>query len=847
MTAASSLTEIRTALNSQYYNKLAREAAESGAARATACLQENGFVAQWSTNPLRPHTSCSGGIACPADNPSDSCFVVKSGEVRTSFEVAAPEDETVSQSIKVTGKTELLRTSSGKPWKTFTQVIKTRVGIDLTFNKVVFGYTRLGTGGAFFYTIGADGQARGTGYNEDGQLGLGHTSSVLTPSRVSLPDGANPSSIYASFVSHGYNSFILADNGNVYGAGRNGDGQIGDGSRTNRSTMTRYRLPSGKIARHVAPLGTATFVVTTDNNIYAAGNSQDGRLGIGSLDGSILPTRVQLPTPNPSDPNTIPTNDIVADRFSAFVRMEGGAVYGWGSNNRGQLANGGTSDSFTPVRIGDYGKPGYPKAVDIAFDGVTIYIVGDDGEMQAAGYNYFGQLGRTKNMISNRMSGKCIDNASNSSSNGNPITIWSCVNGSPNQEWQFTEQGQIRHTDTNKCLDDSTSTDANGTLVHLWTCSDTNANQLWRIDSSNRIVNIASGKCLDVDGDKTTNGRRLMIWSCSNVTQQYWDFKDSTALAPVEIVPAAKKYQGKLVNLNANMCADNRGGSSTNGNEIMILTCGNDTNRNHMWTMNEHGQIVNPFTGKCLDDGGSTDSDGTKVHLWSCSTTQPNQIWHMDDAGRIVNTQSGKCLAVSGDGLTLRVPLEIWTCGNSMKQRWEFGDDKIVQVSTDQWFAAARTANGEVWSVGLNESGSFGNGRTDYVNTVPQKFPLPNGVKAVDVYVTATSAGAGYSNIFVVGDNGRVYGAGHNSYGQIGMGITSTRRTTPEPMRVIWGTSIRAKKVMSGYGTTVVMTENGKIYTVGNNSNGQLGDGTTNNSSIPRANRYTNVVPLTVF
>ncbi|MNR30548.1 Regulator of chromosome condensation (RCC1) repeat protein [compost metagenome] len=66
-------------------------------------------------------------------------------------------------------------------------------------------------------------------------------------------------------------------------------------------------------------------------------------------------------------------------------------------------------------------------------------------------------------------------------------------------------------------------------------------------------------------------------------------------------------------------------------------------------------------------------------------------------------------------------------------------------------------------------------------------------------------------------------------------------------MQVFDGSAVRAQQVQSGFGTTVILTTNGKVYTVGNNSNGQLGDGTTTNSSTPKANRYTNVLPLTIF
>ena len=66
-------------------------------------------------------------------------------------------------------------------------------------------------------------------------------------------------------------------------------------------------------------------------------------------------------------------------------------------------------------------------------------------------------------------------------------------------------------------------------------------------------------------------------------------------------------------------------------------------------------------------------------------------------------------------------------------------------------------------------------------------------------------------------------------------------------MQTIDGTNVKALQVESGYGTTIVVGDNHEVYTVGNNTNGQLGDGTTTNSSTPKANKYTNALPITQF
>jgi alpha-tubulin suppressor-like RCC1 family protein len=99
----------------------------------------------------------------------------------------------------------------------------------------------------------------------------------------------------------------------------------------------------------------------------------------------------------------------------------------------------------------------------------------------------------------------------------------------------------------------------------------------------------------------------------------------------------------------------------------------------------------------------------------------------------------------------------------------------------------------------------------------------------------------------VVGTDGNVYGAGNNSYGQLGNSPTppAIRVTTPVKMSLPAG--VLAQEVRTGHGTTVVLTTNNKLYTVGSNNDGQLGDGTTTNSSTPKANAYVNILPATYY
>ncbi|QQG50573.1 MAG: ricin-type beta-trefoil lectin domain protein [Candidatus Saccharibacteria bacterium] len=703
VSAVSATSSIRSALDSQYYTQLAREAAESGLARANGCLRNNAYVPEWSASNLYPNTTCSGGTPCTN---AASCFVMQyptsQPTVRATFTVEPPEDMEVSQLVRSTGKVELLRKSNGEVWRTFTYSASARIGVDLSLNTIAFSYA--GGYGASFATIAADGKVRAVGYNGWGQLGNGTYSDSLTPTVYELNESERAVAAFTNFVSGGYNMFVLTHTGKIFGTGYNGYGMLGDGSTSYRTIPSQVVLPIGEEGKVVSPAGFVTYFVTESGNVYAAGLCDNGRLGtnytISGCSNASTPARVALPTVT-GDQNTVPSTNIASDYQGAVLRMAGGRVYSWGGNSHGQFANGTTTDSSTPVQFSTYGNSGQPKAIQIAFDGITTHVLDNTGVVKSAGANFNGQLGGVDITISNDGSGKCIDNPSG---NGTGIQVYTCNDTAP-QRFTFRTDLSIYNSNTNTCLDNN---GGDGVTLQLYTCNGTAAQRF------------------EFNNDKT---------------------------------------------------------------------------------------IRNPQTGKCLNNPSAA-----TLQLATCTTSSTMKFSLPDVRARTVQ----------------------WNIPSSA--------GTITKVATDQWFTSVLTSNGEVWSSGNNNIGQLGNGTTDLYQPYPVKFILPSGVTATDVYVTAygTATNTDYNNVFVTGSDGKVYGAGANSFGQLGDG-TTTARSTPVAMQAINGSTVKAKDVVSGYGTTVVLTEDGKVYTVGNNGNGQLGDGTTTNSSTPKANRYTNVLPVTSF
>lgn len=705
--ALSVVTSSRVAVDTQFYDSLAMDAAESGGTHADICMKDNELISPWSSptpRQLKPETDCSGVVI--ADH---SKYLIETPTYRTYYSVSPAQISAAGVQISmVTGTVEVLRQSTGAVWRTHQKTLGIRAGAQIGVSQVVFGYYQ----GAFFATIGGDGIVRATGYNGDGQLGNGTSVNTLVPKRFIAPTSAPLIAGYTSFLSQGSNMFFVDANGDAYGAGRNEYGQLGIGMRSPDpgivTTPQRVMIPGGRKVKFIAVRGSTTYFLTTDNNIYAAGRCDRGALGTdyviaGCADQS-TPTRVALPAPDLNNPNTIPTSNIVVDAVTAYVRMAGGRVYGWGYGSQGQLGDTSFASHARPIQVGTYGESGQPRAVKIVYDGDTLSVLDNFGTVKGVGVNGNGQMGT--NIMSFRV----------------------------------------------------------GTTL----------------------------QCLDVNGDGVT----LQANTCNEMSTQKFRVRNNST----------------LYNAAKNVC------------------------------------ITTP--------------DGVRTNLASCDGSSSQQFaWDPDPAskyGQIIHVATGKCLASSNYGMA-GASLVLEVCGSVSRQTMysfnaslqQFDNSKfsgsIVDIATDQWALVALTSNGEVWSAGVNTAGELGNGTVGEYQAEPVKFAIP--VAANYIYATNRwhTDVLDYQNILVVGTDGRVYGAGSNKYGQLGNGTTATIVSTPVAMNGIDGATVSAKTVQIGLGTTVVATSKGSIYTVGNNDNGQLGDGTTENRSTPIRAKYLNDLRSIVY
>ena len=112
------------------------------------------------------------------------------------------------------------------------------------------------------------------------------------------------------------------------------------------------------------------------------------------------------------------------------------------------------------------------------------------------------------------------------------------------------------------------------------------------------------------------------------------------------------------------LCLDDRAASTALFNPIQVYTC-NGTNA-QQWTVGGGGTLQ--VLGMCLDVAGAGTANGTKVDLYTCNNTGA-QVWQQGSNGSLVNPNSGKCLDDTGWGGS-GTQVQIWSCSGNANQAW---------------------------------------------------------------------------------------------------------------------------------------------------------------------------------
>ncbi len=175
-----------------------------------------------------------------------------------------------------------------------------------------------------------------------------------------------------SFVSANRNSLLYVEGGDLYSAGYNAFGQLGDGTERNRvdSSMILERVAS------VSTSQTHTLAVDIYGNLYGFGDNSYSEMGNRTTAASGTPIKLMSGV-----------KQAEAGRYFSVILAKNGDVYTAGRNDLGQLGTGDNRDYATYKKV-------LEGVMKIAVSDHSCAALTADGKLYVWGSNAAGQLGK---------------------------------------------------------------------------------------------------------------------------------------------------------------------------------------------------------------------------------------------------------------------------------------------------------------------------------------------------------------------------------------------------------------------------------------------------------------------
>ena len=653
-----------------------------------------------------------------------------------------------------------------------------------------FSWVQASAGYMFSVALGSNGQIYCWGDNTYGQLGNNTTTEHHTPEPVNTPPNVPSGFTWKQAAAGSLHTLGLGSDGNLYSWGSNIHGFLGDGTTTERHTPVQVKLPkgvpSGFTWQQMNGWGWHSLALGSDNLLYSWGTNTRGEVGTGSISSDIL-TAVRIATPQ-GVPSNFTWRQFQMGDYSSIAIGSDGNAYGWGAGPNGCLGDGLAKDSYGPTRTTKpYGVSPQFSWKQVSNRSQTSLGIGNDGNLYSWGGNENGQLGDgTTEQRNTPVRVSAPQNAPTrltwiQASSGWDNTSFGLASDGNLYSWGSNDDGQ---------LGDNTTTER---YIPVRV----------NIPGTTKITAVSFGGSAGTNIAKNADG----TWSVNTPAHARGKVDTAVTWTLNGQQPDAHFPYRYL---------DSYTVTFTSADTSCPAPSGMPQNQTLAENKQAKRPSPDPKANGCLFDGWfikDTNNDSKIAYDFSQTVTGNITLaahWTKMDTHWALNPEKGNVLG--GQHVTITPP--------TINRGIRFNQISAggYQTTSADSFSIGVANDGNAYAWGSNKYGQLAQKPADAsMQKAPVRVPLPDGV---DSSFTYTQVVAGDSHVLAIGSNGILYSWGHNDHGQLGDG-TTTDRYQPQPVKDTSGQPFKAVQVSAGVADSAAIDSENRVYTWGSESTGK--------------------------
>jgi len=703
-----------------------------------------------------------------------------------------------------------------------------KTAVAVTTSGVLSGVTltQVSAGNDFTCALGSAGAAYCWGDDTNGELGNNSTTQSNVPVAV-FTSGVLSGKTLTQIVAFN-DTCVLDSAGTAYCWGYNGAGQAG-----NADTAVSFPVPVTVAAAQPVTIaaGTSHSCEIRVGTAYCWGDGTNGELG----DNTTISSNVPVAASTGGALSGVTLTQITAGTNFTCALSTAGAAYCWGLGTNGQLGNGTTTSSSVPVAVTTSGALSGVTLTQITADGASACVLDSAGAAYCWGAGGSGQLGNGA-MTAAQSTAVAVTTSGVLSG----VTLTQITAGSNSvsalastgsaYSWGAGAIGQLGNNSTTAAQSTAVAVTTAGvsgvTLSQIsvgttFACAltGTGAAYCWGEDGSAQIGNPATAVNFLVPTAVTSQAEMISAGSgdaclIRNGKAFCWGLNANGQLGnnstTQSLVPVAVTTSGALSGVTLTQVAAGTG-----------FTCAlSSAGAAYCWGLNTNGQLGNNSTTQSLVPVAVTTSGAlsgvalTQIGAgtsFACglASTGTAYCWGLGTSGQLGNSAT----------TSSSVPVTLPNGGVAGLQ---------VAAGAAHGCALDNTGAGVCW--GLNTNGQLGNGSTTSTDS-------PGLVTASGVLsgVNLTQIDGGNADTCAAAAGGAAYCWGINTNGELGNSSTtqSTTAVAVTTSGVLAGVSL--SQIGAGGNSTCALDTTGAAYCWGINTNGELGNNSTTQSTAPVA------------